>query len=90
MPTREEIREGILKVIGDLYYEKYGKDMVHTEQDDEFMERLFNFLHSQGVVIKVDNQTLWYIEASEAYKQGQKDLLEAGYVAWKPLIKEEG
>lgn len=90
MATREEIREGIPKLIGDMYYEKYGKEMVHTEQDDEFVERLLTYLDLKGAELKVKCPECEWSEFGGEDTAGMTPCLSCnstGYI-YKPLIGE--
>jgi len=73
---REEIMEGTLKLIGDIYRERYGKEMVITEEDTNFVQRLFEHLHSKGVVIKGKG-----LAASHPHL--------SAYYTTEPLIKDD-
>ena len=88
MATREEIREGILRLI----HLKNGNQTI-IEDDVELCNEIFQYLHSQGVVIKVErelpkDEDYDYYE-DEAFDDGQRSMVEAGYVAVEPLIKEK-
>ena len=106
MTKQEEIREGILKIIH--FYNRGTTDA----NDAQLRDKLISYLHSQGVVIKVDRELpenpIWAtlektvisgagIETREqiklegagsTYKIAQQEMLQAGYVAVEPLIKE--
>jgi len=85
---QEEIREGLK-----------GLPVVGT---NVAVDQILYYLHSQGVVIKVDKElpqnpysvaTSWptgiYVTKAEAYKEAQQDILKAGFgVATEPLIKD--
>lgn len=89
MDKQEEIREGMENSIRDIgYYLGWQEDAT---------EAVLKYLHSQGVVIKVDkelpnapvpcpepipNDTYYY----RGYEQAKVDM--AGYVATEPLIEE--
>ena len=99
---QEEVREGVWGLIGDMYYEKYGKKMPDTARDNEFFERLFAYLHSKGCVIKVDRGlpdirfspsaiTVYDrygkpISHADAARYTQQDMVNAGFTAWEPLV----
>ncbi len=91
MPTKEEIREGILK---------YIRAVVENETECETQtDAILTKLHSQGVVIKVDRELPdvnqhnsevvfpFNLEEICVYKQSQVDMLKAGYLAVEPLIE---
>ena len=87
MPTREEIREGIR---GEL-------DMWLPLDTPQRETRLINMtnsvydkLHKQGVVIKVDMPDIIPALCMCNLVEGRGyPRCMAGYVAWKPLIEEE-
>ena len=87
MTKQEEIREGV--------YKQIRSDVVGHSRTSYLAEGIINYLHSQGVVIKVDRELpdneVWHkVEREfEAYCAGRNDMLKAGYVAVEPLIKEE-
>ena len=88
MTKQEEIREGMANIIA-----KGRKDECITL---DIAQRLINYLHSKGVVIKVDRELPHKIPAipnnewSAGYSCGeefmQEIMVEAGYVAVKDLI----
>jgi len=93
MATREEIREGMaLKLaIRDGYDESASK--YYLLEANEWMQ----YLHSLGVVIKVDRELPkfaknWdedgHIFHDAIVPVTKEDLAEAGYEAVEPLIKE--
>ena len=77
MATREEIREGIEKFVSEAYWYEGEKNMVV-----DITSRLVNYLHSQGVVIKVDRElplnkmtcNMKIIGEPEATKQVQDEI----------------
>ena len=80
--TRQEIREGIASIV-------MGDNPLGLVVSD----RVLNYLHSQGVVIKVDrelpNDAIYRPpKQEEAYCEGRDTVIQAGYTAWEPLIKE--
>jgi len=89
LTKQEEIRKGIETIISDQgYYFPWGK----TAQE------ILAYLHSQGVVIKVEKElpsdkNLYGVAkdnmAAGCYYHGQIDMKEAGYVAVEPIIKEK-
>ncbi len=101
MAIREEIRDGI---------ESRIRDVITASQVGEYhsvsiaTEGIMNYLHSQGVVIKVDRElpryeggfinALWdamkMVNDENECKAGVKAILaKAGYEATESLIKEE-
>ncbi len=90
MTKQEEIREGIESlfkgsmsaIIHDFQFHELTSDWRK-----EFTNRVLKYLHSQGVVIKVDKELpfLWDGYTMDGYI---RELIEAGYVAVEPLIKE--
>ena len=103
MATKDEIREGIRKII-------FDEDMLGGDNgiDDEGTARLLLiYLHSQGVVIKVDKELpknpvtvtdLFGLSKEEALsknvandclvKLAQQDMLKAGCGFFEPLVEE--
>lgn len=86
--TREEIREGIKEVLSGWGIDNW--DIDHSAIDD-----LLNYLHSQGVVIKIDRKLPFVssdftLSTHGVYvKVGEGALSEQGYVAVESLVKEE-
>jgi len=84
MIKQEEVREGIEEILKDHFF-------PYTSATEEIIE----YLHSQGVVIKVDRELpkrTWYKDwggesGEDSYKLALEDM--AGYVAVEPLIKEQ-
>jgi len=87
MAKQEEIREGIAIELQRANALEGGNKSISDYYP--LAQRIMQKQGSQGVVIKAENQTIWLLEASEAYKKGQSDLLKAGYVAVEPLIEVE-
>lgn len=84
--TREEIQEGIAVLL---------KDFKDNEDPIDWTDVILSYLHSKGVVRKVDRECPHITAPLEcATKLGvfhatQIDMLEAGYVVCKPLIEEK-
>ena len=87
----KEIREGV-------------REYIHQAQGfiegccpvDDITDKILSYLHSQGVVIKVDRELpqitpAEYPVVPEAIvaQRTQQDMLEAGYVAVEPIIEED-
>ena len=104
MPTREEIKVGLArrayvwdKMRGEaLSFEPFDK-LSEEEQKAYYVlaELLTIGLHSQGVVIKVKRELpewvkseYWNARSGNVYAGSQQEMLNAGYVAVEPLIKE--
>ena len=97
MPTREEIREGIVKRLDEVFLgldhwdcsEECGHKVSLIQWRDEIADELLAQLHSQGVVIKVDRD-IWDEDRLLTMEEAQiySDILKAGYVATEPLRKE--
>jgi len=85
MTKQEEIREGIARRIAIRDNKGFLNHSTHkyiiTPEQYEFTDRLLNALHSQGVVIKVDNNQST-IEPPLTWAKIHK----AGYVAAEELI----
>lgn len=99
---QEEIKEGVKDIIIDnsgniscLYTEPRN---LHVELCLNIADKILSYLHSQGVVIKVDRELPKIpIKAFENYKEHelgekcrltQRDMLKSGYVAVEALIRE--
>ena len=79
MTKQEEIREG-------LYMAMLA--MAPTEELYGKVDRILSYLHSQGVVIKVDRELPDRTLMGVSYRKMRR-ILNAGYVAVKPLIGEK-
>jgi len=92
MTKQEEIRGGI---------EKIRREALGNDCSGYLTDAILNYLHSQGVVIKVERElpilAKWQIELHYpwlkeyqiiAAKQAEF-MFNTGYVAVEPLIKEE-
>lgn len=93
--TREEIREGIENHLYTLVGMVRFKDRTtDPESIEQCLNILWEYLHSQGVVIQVDrklpdNEAWHKVEREfEAYCAGKNELIMAGLVPVEPLIKE--
>jgi hypothetical protein len=84
MNKQEEVREGVEGILGVLYN-------FHLD-GDAYASQILDYLHSQGVVVKVDGELYpnRYMtrDTRYAYEDAQRDMLEVGYVAVEPLIEE--
>jgi len=57
MSKKEEIREGITLLMNECYSKKGSACKLHSVfQPQEFLNRLLPYLHSQGVVIKKEEE----------------------------------
>ena len=86
MTKQEEIREGMENVIRGYEGAERWSGVI--------TDGLLGYLHSQGVVIKVDRELpdmpcYSHTREKTAYSRSQEDMLNAGYVAVEPLIKEK-
>lgn len=85
MPKQEEVREGMIDQLGLIF--PISRDIA-TKAAVELLKTL----HSKGVVIKVDRglpKNPYTIRVCiETYDRSCRRLLNAGYVAVEPLIKE--
>ena len=93
MTKQEKIREGIFDIL-------FGTCMHITDNPDDKTAEVLRYLHSQGVVIKVDRELPKPIlyghftmvddermaTPREISEFTQQEMLEAGYVATEPLI----
>ena len=99
MTKQKEIREGVKKVI--TFAEVEGQTMGKYP---DLTQLILSYLHSQGVVIKVDRELphmddtdwTWKVNAGDYHitdlKKGAaqqiKIMLRAGYVAVESLVKD--
>lgn len=98
MTKQEEIRHWFCKYLAQFNRQlNYDRLPQHRKDSYKLMveEDVIPYLHSQGVVIKVDKKLpTWALAIigdelpNATYKVAQKDMLIAGYVATEPLIKE--
>ena len=96
MATREEIAEGIEEILRQPIRIDFVNRQKFTDIKRGRSERtvqILRYLHSQGVVIKVDKELPKRFlcagrTSRESYKLGTEDMLVAGYVAVEPIIKE--
>ena len=86
MTKQEEIYKGVSEIV---------EWAVEVGKDRRAIKDIFEYLHSQGVVIKVDRELpIWELgsisnEVEYAiYKAAQQDMLKAGYVAVEPLVEK--
>ena len=97
MTKQEEVKEGVQELIDKCYGSRnpdYPKLIIFRPQ--KFLNELFPYLHSQGVVIKTERElpkVEWTLTGIETPSQAQKiskafRKAYAGYVAVEPLIKE--
>ena len=96
MATREEIREGLLST--ELTLTRLAARIIKSNLDKSPIEMgnlIVKVFHSQGVVIKVDRElpepTNLYSggDAETVSRRAFDQLLEDGYTATEPLIKED-
>jgi len=97
MTKQEEIREGI-KQIYLLPIPDFGRRISTGEEIANYCaDRILQYLHSQGIVIKVEgklptDKNLYGVAkdnlAAGCYCHGQIDMKEDGYEAVMPLINE--
>ena len=83
MTKQEEIKKGLT----DLVFCEDGSTL------EEFTDKILNYLHSKGCVIKVerklpsvDNHV--YGLLNEQGRAAQRSMIKAGYVAVAPLIEK--
>ena len=92
MTEREEIREELISRISTA---RKTKVLDGNEFDQEFVDNMLTYLHSQGVVIRVDRELpklkrRFRGDYNTGYAHCRQDAIEAGCVATKPLIEEAG
>ena len=84
MTKQEKIMEGLDELFHDM-------GLGETMDSETFINTILAYLHSQGVMIKVDRKfrsTRAKVSSSyNDYMLGVEDILDAGYVAVEPLIK---
>ena len=79
MNRQEEIREGLTLLISECYSKELSACELHPIfQPQKFLNKLFPYLHSQGVVIRVD----------KPFRIGES-INDDGLVAVAPLIEEK-
>ncbi len=103
MTKQEEIREGIAKLTEDRFRFPAEEAGLIWDKNFNYMlaSNILSYLHSQGVVIKVDRELPSLTDASRcspgsytwnkhiAEFNYQQDMLRAGYGAFEPLIEEK-
>lgn len=82
MTKQEEIREALMSKIKSIRLWRTRYDEPLTVEDDA--EDILNYLHSQGVVIKVESELTILADKG---KQIAGLIKEAGYTAVEPLIE---
>jgi len=98
MTKQEKIIEEIAKLHGESMFRDYFYSDYVTEAGRvscrNWARELVAYLHSQRLVIQVDRElpnkeAVWdYRGRPEVYDDVKQSMLEAGYVAVEPLIKE--
>ena len=85
MTKQEEIREGIASYIR-LY------NGTSTTASEFTSKAILEYLHSQGVVLKVDKElpiVPLTAHCMGAYRRAQADMVDDGFTAVEPLIEAE-
>ncbi len=100
----KDIREGIAKKLDDVFSdldhwdcpEECGHKVCLIEWRDNLTDELLQYLHSQGVVRKVEGELPeWELKNTGSelenaiYRIARQDMLKAGYTLTVPLIEEE-
>ena len=97
MTKQEEIREGIYALFSGCFTNMTGKLPNEEEMGwlNAYTEQMQVYLHSQGVVIKVDRELPvmprdWYGygDVNSTYKAGRESLLKADFGAFENLIEK--
>lgn len=104
MAKQEEIKKGLERICAKVRLIEAGHDSqgIYGAMGYKYLEpkvdEILSYLHSQGVVIKVDRELPHLMpqvpnnEYSEGYCAGESNILniliEVGYVAVEPLIKK--
>lgn len=99
---RRQIRNRLTAIMSECYSQELSACPIHPIfQPQKFLNKMFSYLDSVGVVIKVDRELPKLIsltgEATIAEKSSyllgvddcKEQFVKAGYVAVEPLIKEE-
>ena len=102
MASREEIREGILGEIKSII--KAGTNLTKIAEAECITDQIFNYLHSQGVVLKVErelpelpycyhhpdtiNLNCFTCGDIVGQRNQRSNILRAGWEAVESLIKE--
>lgn len=104
MTKQEVIREGIARIAhtnGRIWPKIYKTEDPHNckwEELSEYHQEIYkggaddilHYLHSQGVVIKVERGMPCVEEDNPFIRlDEQAKIHDAGFTAWEPLIKEE-
>ena len=100
MTRQEKIREGIIKSLNEFRQElQKPSALINVDTlvmlQGAFADKIMADESKQGVVKKVDRELpeIPPCQAGhsrqEAYKDAQQDMLDNGYVAVEPLIKED-
>ena len=89
------IREGLTLLISECYSRDGSACELHPVfQPQVFLNKLFPYFHSHGVVIKEEGELPDYpgdsafdkLLKSDIYLNAQDDMFKAGYTKWSPLI----
>lgn len=94
MTKQEEIRGKVMEFVAFLL-DEVPPEEFRTECILSATREVLTYLHSQGVVLKVEGELstseITYEEPSfyAGYDDAKQDMLRAGYVKTEPLIKEE-
>ena len=90
MSKQEEIREWVAKWF-QAHERPYTTDTIFKctiwDSDYKLADQVLSYLHSQGVVIKVDRELPSHLDTDPMYKAGWVDAIGNGYVAVEPIIK---
>jgi len=85
MSKQEEIGEGMNKLLVE-FAKDYQRASIKQASVTHYKFKLLEYLHSQGVVRKVEQQLADI--GIEYYNENVAKMLKAGYVAVEPLIEE--
>lgn len=81
---QEEIREGIKQLFRENFYaDGWHQPICDVDLTTEF---LLDYLHSQGVVLKVERELPYSVEDSFVSPEAMETIKKAGFTATGPLI----
>ena len=84
MSKQEKIREGVDILLVNFALKK--KSLLDAEDKAHLKSDIFKYLHSQGVVIKVEDNSFVAECLRDSWEEIKQDMKEAGYEATESLI----
>ena len=99
MTKREEIREGIIRLMSECYSRGISGRESPVFKPQKFLKELIPYLHSAGCVLKVERELPNVPQAEiapmydkvfrEGINAGQYNMRKAGYVAVESLVEKK-